>query len=63
MLDNAAAEAFFSSLEWEVLSRHQLADPDHARTAVAALVYDSTTTADGTAALQMLSPIDYELAT
>jgi hypothetical protein len=24
--DNAAAEAFFSSLEWEVLSRYQLTD-------------------------------------
>ena len=36
--DNAAAEAFFSSLEWEVLSRHQLTDPDHARSCRAALV-------------------------
>src|SRR3954449_1646776 len=36
--DNAAAEAFFSSLEWEVLSRHQLTDPDHARAVSPALV-------------------------
>jgi len=28
--DNAAAEAFFSTLEWEVLSRHEFTDPDHA---------------------------------
>jgi transposase InsO family protein len=26
--DNAAAEAFFSTLEWEVLSRHEFTDPD-----------------------------------
>ena len=32
--DNAAAEAFFSSLEWEVLSRYQLTDADHARAIV-----------------------------
>jgi transposase InsO family protein len=32
--DNAVAEAFFSSLEWEVLSRYQLTDLDHARTVV-----------------------------
>lgn len=25
--DNAAAEAFFSSLEWEVLSLHQFQNP------------------------------------
>jgi transposase InsO family protein len=25
--DNAAAEAFFSTLEWEVLSRHEFTDP------------------------------------
>src|SRR3954453_18310949 len=29
--DNAAAEAFFSSLEWEVLSRHQFATIGAAR--------------------------------
>ena len=29
--DNAAAEAFFSSLEWEVLSRHHCPTLDHAR--------------------------------
>src|SRR4051794_36479469 len=28
--DNAAAEAFFSSLEWEVLSRHDFENPRHA---------------------------------
>ena len=32
--DNAAAEAFFSTLEWEVLSRHEFTDPDHAQRVV-----------------------------
>src|SRR3954469_17101985 len=32
--DNAAAEAFFSSLEWEVLSRHQFATTAQARATV-----------------------------
>ena len=32
--DNAAAEAFFSSLEWEVLSRNQFRDTLHARAVV-----------------------------
>ena len=33
--DNAAAEAFSSTLEWEVLSRHQFTNPDHAQQVVA----------------------------
>ena len=32
--DNAAAEAFFSSLEWEVLSRHEFATIGAARATV-----------------------------
>jgi putative transposase len=32
--DNAAAEAFFSSLEWEVLSRHEFADTRQAQAVV-----------------------------
>ena len=32
--DNAAAEAFLSTLEWEVLSRHEFTDPDHAQRVV-----------------------------
>ena len=32
--DNAAAEAFFSSLEWEVLSRHEFATIAGARATV-----------------------------
>ncbi|MCP6025926.1 integrase core domain-containing protein, partial [Klebsiella pneumoniae] len=32
--DNAAAEAFFSSLEWEVLSRHEFTNTGQAQTVV-----------------------------
>ena len=32
--DNAAAEAFFSSLEWEVLSRHDFANTGQAQAVV-----------------------------
>lgn len=33
--DNAPADAFFSILEWEVLSRNEFTDPDHAQQVVA----------------------------
>lgn len=49
--DNAAAEAFFSSLEWEVLSRNHFADTDTAQAVAARMVLGSTTTPAGTAAL------------
>jgi putative transposase len=58
--DNAAAEAFFSSLEWEVLSRHQLTDPDHARAVVLPWCYDFYNHRRRHSSAHMLSPIDYE---
>ena len=58
--DNAAAEAFFSSLEWEVLSRHQLTDPDHARLVVQPWCYDFYNHRRRHSSAHMLSPIDYE---
>ena len=58
--DNAAAEAFFSSLEWEVLSRHQLLDPDHARAVVLPWCYDFYNHRRRHSTAHMLSPIDYE---
>jgi transposase InsO family protein len=58
--DNAAAEAFFSSLEWEVLSRHQLTDPDHARAIVLPWCYDFYNHRRRHSSAHMLSPIDYE---
>jgi transposase InsO family protein len=57
---NAAAEAFFSSLEWEVLSRHQLLDPDHARAVVLPWCYDFYNHRRRHSSAHMLSPIDYE---
>ena len=58
--DNAAAEAFFSSLEWEVLSRHQLLDPDHARAVVQPWCYDFYNHRRRHSSAHMLSPIAYE---
>jgi putative transposase len=58
--DNAAAEAFFSSLEWEVLSRHDFEDTRQAQALVLDWCYgfynhDRRHTAAG-----MMSPINYE---
>ncbi len=58
--DNAAAEAFFSSLEWEVLSRHQLTDPDHARAVVLPWCYDFYNHRRRHSSAHMMSPIAYE---
>jgi transposase InsO family protein len=58
--DNAAAEAFFSSLEWEVLSRHTMTDPDHARAVVLPWCYDFYNHRRRHSSAHMLSPIDYE---
>ena len=58
--DNAAAEAFFSSLEWEVLSRYQLTDADHARAIVLPWCYDFYNHRRRHSSAQMLSPIAYE---
>jgi putative transposase len=58
--DNAAAEAFFSSLEWEVLSRHTFTDTRQAQAVVLDWCYgfynhDRRHSTNG-----MVSPIDYE---
>jgi putative transposase len=58
--DNAAAEAFFSSLEWEVLSRHQLTDPDHARALVQPWCYEFYNHRRRHSSVHMMSPIAYE---
>jgi putative transposase len=58
--DNAAAEAFFSTLEWEVLSRHQLVDPDHARAVVLPWCYEFYNHRRRHSSAHMLSPINYE---
>jgi transposase InsO family protein len=58
--DNAAAEAFFTSPEWEVLSRHQLLDPDHARAVVLPWCYDFYDHRRRHSGADVMSPIDHE---
>ena len=58
--DNAAAEAFFSSLEWEVLSRHDLLDPGHAKSVVLDWCYGFYNQDRRHSTIGMMSPINYE---
>src|SRR4051794_22778961 len=60
--DNAAAEAFFSSLEWEVLSRHQFAAIAAARATVIDWCYGFYNHQRRHSAAAGLSPINYETA-
>ncbi len=56
MFDNAAAEAFFSTLEREVSSRHEFTDPDHAQRVVAEWCHDFYNTKRRHSAAAMMSP-------
>jgi transposase InsO family protein len=58
--DNAAAEAFFSSLEWEVLSRQQLPDLARAKSVVLDWCYGFYNQDRRHSSIGMMSPIDYE---
>ncbi len=58
--DNTAAEAFFSSLEWEVLSRHDLATVDQAQTVVLDWCYGFYNEHRRHSSAGMMSPINYE---
>jgi putative transposase len=58
--DNAAAESFFSTLEWEVLSRHQFNTRGEAREVVTRWVCDFYNKARRHSSCGMKSPIDYE---
>ena len=58
--DNAAAEAFFSSLEWEVLSRHDLATVDQAQAVVLDWCYRFYNHDRRHSTIGMVSPITYE---
>lgn len=60
--DNAAAEAFFSTLEHEVLSRHHFATRDQARRVVLAWCHDFYNVNRRHSSAGMLSPINYENA-
>lgn len=58
--DNAAAESFFSTLEWEVLSRHHFSTRDEARELVTRWVCDFYNKTRLHSSCGMKSPIDYE---
>ena len=60
--DNAAAEAFFSTLEWEVLSRHTFTDPDQARAFIVDWCYGFYNHSRRHSSANMMSPINYETA-
>jgi len=58
--DNAAAESLFSTLEWEVLSRHRFRTKDEARQVISAWVdeFYNPTRRHGSAGMK--SPIEFE---
>lgn len=58
--DNAAAEAFFSSLEWEVLSRHDFNNTDDAQAVVLDWCYGFYNETRRHSTIGMVSPITYE---
>lgn len=58
--DNAAAESFFSTLEWEVLSRHHFSTRNEAREVITRWVCDFYNKARRHSSCGMKSPIDYE---
>jgi transposase InsO family protein len=58
--DNAAAESFFSTLEWEVLSRHHFSTRAEAREVVTRWVCDFYNKARLHSSCGMKSPMDYE---
>ncbi len=60
--DNAAAESFFSTLEWEVLSRHTFATREEARRVISAWVEEFYNPRRRHSTLAMRSPIGHEQA-
>jgi len=60
--DNAAAESFFSTLEWEVLSRHTFATREQARQVISAWVQEFYNPRRRHSTLAMCSPIAHEQA-
>lgn len=61
--DNAAAESWFSTLEWEVQSRHTFTDPDHARAVIVPWITDFYNSRRRHSSIRMMSPMDYENTT
>ena len=60
--DNAAAESFFSTLEWEVLSRHHFRTKDEARLVISAWVEEFYNPVRRHSTVAMRSPIGHENA-
>ena len=58
--DNAAAEAFFSSLEWEVLSRHEFESTRQAQAIVLDWCYGFYNHERRHSSAGMMSPVSYE---
>jgi transposase InsO family protein len=58
--DNAVAEAFFSSLEWEVLSRHQFTNTRQAQAVVIDWCYGFYNHDRRHSTIGMISPANYE---
>lgn len=58
--DNAAAEAFFSSLEWEVLSRHDFENTRQAQAVVLNWCYGFYNHERRHSSAGMMSPVSYE---
>jgi transposase InsO family protein len=58
--DNAASEAFFSTLEHEVLSRHHFATKTDARAVITAWCHDFYNTQRRHSSAGLLPPIEYE---
>lgn len=61
--DNSAAESFFSTLEWEVLSRHHFTTREQARQVISAWIEQFYNPIRRHSTLSMRSPIGHELAT
>jgi hypothetical protein len=60
VFDNAAAEAFFSSLEWEVLSRHEFENTRQAQAVVLDWCYGFYNHERRHSSAGMMSPVNYE---
>jgi len=60
---NAAADAFFSTLEWEVLSWHEFTDPHHAQAVVADWCYGFYNTKRRHSSAAIMSPVAFETTT
>lgn len=58
--DNAAAEAFFSSLEWEILSQHTFENTRTTKAAVLDWCYGFYNHDRRHSTIGMVSPINYE---